>query len=41
LGSQFDSPAYHQIILSDGALLIPDLNAKVDRWIAAQGSITK
>lgn len=41
LGSQFDSPAYHQMILSDGALPIPVLNAKVDRWIAAQGSITK
>jgi hypothetical protein len=24
------------MILSDGALPIPDLNSKVDRWIAAQ-----
>jgi uncharacterized protein (DUF885 family) len=36
LGSRFDSRAYHQMILSDGALPIPDLNSKVDRWIAAQ-----
>jgi uncharacterized protein (DUF885 family) len=36
LGSRFDSRAYHQMILSDGTLPIPDLNSKVDRWIAAQ-----
>jgi uncharacterized protein (DUF885 family) len=36
LGSQFDSRAYHQMILSEGALPISALNAKVDRWIAAQ-----
>jgi uncharacterized protein (DUF885 family) len=34
LGSQFDSRAYHQMILSEGALPIPSLNARVDRWIA-------
>ena len=36
LGSRFDSPAYHQMILSDGALPITALNAKIGRWIAAQ-----
>lgn len=35
LGSRFDSLEYHQMILSDGALPIPDLNSKVDRWISA------
>jgi uncharacterized protein (DUF885 family) len=34
LGTRFDSRAYHQMLLSDGALPIPALNAKVDRWIA-------
>jgi hypothetical protein len=36
LGSQFDSRAYHQMILSEGALPISALTAEVDRWIAAQ-----
>jgi uncharacterized protein (DUF885 family) len=36
LGSQFDSRAYHQMILAEGVLPIPALNAKVDRWIAGQ-----
>lgn len=35
LGSRFDSLEYHQMILSDGALPIPDLNTKVSRWISA------
>jgi len=35
LGSRFDSLEYHQMILSDGALPIPDLTSKVDRWISA------
>jgi uncharacterized protein (DUF885 family) len=35
LGSHFDSRAYHQMLLSEGALPISALNSKVDRWIAA------
>jgi uncharacterized protein (DUF885 family) len=35
LGSRFDSREYHQMLLSEGALPIPALNSKVDRWIAA------
>jgi uncharacterized protein (DUF885 family) len=35
LGSRFDTREYHQMLLSEGALPIPALNAKVDRWIAA------
>lgn len=35
LGSRFDSLEYHQMILSDGALPIPDRSSKVDRWISA------
>jgi uncharacterized protein (DUF885 family) len=35
LGSKFDSLEYHQMILSDGALPIPDLISKVDQWVAA------
>jgi uncharacterized protein (DUF885 family) len=34
LGSRFDSREYHQMLLSEGALPIPALNSKVDRWIA-------
>jgi len=33
LGSRFDSREFHQMLLSDGALPIPALNAKVGRWI--------
>ncbi|MDB6101668.1 MAG: hypothetical protein JWO52_1667 [Gammaproteobacteria bacterium] len=35
LGPRFDSREYHQMLLSEGALPIPALNSKVDRWIAA------
>jgi len=35
LGSRFDSREYHQMLLSEGALPIPALNSKVDRWISA------
>jgi uncharacterized protein (DUF885 family) len=35
LGSRFDTREYHQMLLSQGALPIPALNSKVDRWIAA------
>lgn len=35
LGSRFDTREYHQMLLSEGALPIPALNSKVDRWIAA------
>jgi uncharacterized protein (DUF885 family) len=36
LGSRFDSRAYHQMILSEGALPISALTAKIDRWIVTQ-----
>jgi uncharacterized protein (DUF885 family) len=35
LGSRFDTREYHQMLLSEGALPIPAMNSKVDRWIAA------
>lgn len=36
LGPKFSYPAFHEQILSDGVLPLGVLEAKVDRWIAAQ-----
>ena len=36
LGADFDIKAFHREILSDGALPLDVLDAKIDRWIAAQ-----
>jgi len=36
LGDKFSYPAFHDQILGGGALPIPVLEAKIDRWIAAQ-----
>lgn len=35
LGEKFSYPAFHEQILSDGALPLGVLEAKIDRWIAA------
>lgn len=36
LGPRFDIKAFHRAVLSDGALPLDVLDAKIDRWIAAQ-----
>ncbi len=36
LGDEFSYPAFHDQILGGGALPMPVLEAKIDRWIAAQ-----
>jgi uncharacterized protein (DUF885 family) len=36
LGPRFDIKAFHRAILEDGALPLDVLDAKIDRWIAAQ-----
>jgi uncharacterized protein (DUF885 family) len=36
LGARFDSRAFHQMLLRDGALPFAAMNSKVDRWIRAQ-----
>ncbi len=36
LGDKFSLKAYHDLVLSDGALPLTILEAKVDKWIAAQ-----
>jgi len=36
LGDKFSYPAFHDQILGGGALPLPVLEAKIDRWIAAQ-----
>lgn len=36
LGDKFSYPAFHDQILGGGALPMPVLEAKIDRWIAAQ-----
>ncbi len=36
LGSRFDIKAFHRAILEDGALPLDVLDAKINRWIAAQ-----
>ena len=38
LGSRFDIRAFHDQVLSTGALPLPVLEAKIDRWIAQQRS---
>ena len=35
LGPKFSLPAFHQVVLGDGTLPLSLLEAKVDRWIAA------
>ena len=35
LGDRFDLRAFHSVVLDDGALPLPVLEAKIDRWIAA------
>ncbi|MES2493319.1 MAG: DUF885 domain-containing protein [Pseudomonadota bacterium] len=40
LGPKFDIRAFHEQILGSGALPLPVLEAKVDRWIAAQPDAT-
>jgi len=37
LGTRFDIRAFHDQVLSSGALPLPVLEAKIDRWIAAGG----
>jgi uncharacterized protein (DUF885 family) len=36
LGPRFDIRAFHEQILGSGAIPLPVLEAKIDRWIAAQ-----
>ena len=36
LGAKFDLRAFHEQVLGSGALPLPVLEAKIDRWIAAQ-----
>ena len=36
LGARFDLKAFHEQVLGSGALPLPVLEAKIDRWIAAQ-----
>lgn len=36
LGDKFSLPKFHEVVLSDGTLPLKLLEAKVDRWIAAQ-----
>ena len=38
LGARFDIRAFHEQVLGSGALPLPVLEAKVDRWIAAQSA---
>jgi uncharacterized protein (DUF885 family) len=37
LGTSFDVRAFHDELLRDGALPLGVLEAKMDRWLAAQG----
>lgn len=37
LGDRFDSRAFHEQVLGTGALPLPVLEAKIDRWIASGG----
>jgi uncharacterized protein (DUF885 family) len=36
LGSRFDIPTFHDVVLGRGAVTLPILRAQVDAWIAAQ-----
>jgi len=38
LGSAFDLREFHDVVLDDGAVTLPMLRAKVERWIAAEKS---
>ena len=38
LGDRFDIRAFHEQVLGTGALPLPVLEAKIDRWIAAGGN---
>jgi uncharacterized protein (DUF885 family) len=40
LGSKWDPKAFHSAVLRDGAMPLDVLEAKVDRWIAAQATNT-
>ena len=35
LGARFDIRAFHDQVLGSGALPLPTLEAKIDRWLAA------
>jgi uncharacterized protein (DUF885 family) len=35
LGAKFSYPAFHAVVIGDGTLPLPILEARVDRWIAA------
>lgn len=37
LGERFDVRAFHREVLVDGSLPLDLLDAKIERWIAAQG----
>ena len=41
LGAKFDIRAFHDQVLMSGALPLPILEAKIDRWIAAQNAGAK
>jgi len=36
LGDKFDIRQFHEAVLMDGAMPLAILDAKIDRWIAAQ-----
>jgi uncharacterized protein (DUF885 family) len=35
LGDKFSMPKFHEIVIGEGTLPLPILEARVDRWIAA------
>jgi uncharacterized protein (DUF885 family) len=36
LGPKFDIRRFHEAVLTDGAMPLPVLDAKINRWIASQ-----
>ena len=36
LGAKFDIRRFHEAVLKDGAMPLPVLDAKIDRWIASE-----